>query len=667
VDSAERWLRAGERLGAALARRVRPLAARLLPPGADGSPAALSALQPGLHGRTVLITGSTRGVGWELARACGRAGARVVLNGRDARRVEAAVERLGECAPAASGLAADVSTEDGARRLIDFAVERTGGLDALVNNAAVLGPPGAPAWAIAPAAWDEVLQTNLRGAFLCAREALRWMAEHAVAGRIVNISSGAGRMAVPGLAPYVASKHALEGLTRALAQDAEVLGVAMCAVELGPLRTRLARQSARLEDYVQLPGPETVTPLLLHALGAPASAVHDRIFAAWRYAQDGAAEAALARPGAALAKPAFAPAVHRGAPLRRSDPGVRAYDRAENPLGMSPRAREALAACAGVLDASRYPDENYPRLRRALADQLQLPPQRFSFAAGSAELVERSVRLFAGPGDEVVSNDPTWFMFDRFCANAEVASRKIRARQRELDGAFDAELGQMAERVSARTRLVYLVHPSNPLGNGLRHADFLEFLAAIPPSVPVVVDEAYIEFSDEPALLRSHEIAAQSERALICLRTFSKFYALAGLRIGYAFGTAAGMALFERLEQLFSVSTLAEEAALAALGDAEHARATRELLRGEKLRLRGALADLGLASVPSQTHFMLVQCPRPAGEAERVYEAFADAGLLLPRGLVGGRYLVLPVLRPEQNDQHLAILASARRAVPGRA
>jgi histidinol-phosphate aminotransferase len=148
---------------------------------------------------------------------------------------------------------------------------------------------------------------------------------------------------------------------------------------------------------------------------------------------------------------------------------------------------------------------------------------------------------------------------------------------------------------------------------------------------------------------------------LIGLRTFSKFYGLAGLRIGYAFGTPAAMRLFERLEHLFCVSQLAQEAALAALADTEHALATHALLRTEKERIRKVLAAAGLATVPSEAHFLLVQCPVPAADAGRVWDAFAEAGIIIPHGVMFDRYMMVPVLRPEQNDRHLAILTSLCR------
>jgi hypothetical protein len=148
------------------------------------------------------------------------------------------------------------------------------------------------------------------------------------------------------------------------------------------------------------------------------------------------------------------------------------------------------------------------------------------------------------------------------------------------------------------------------------------------------------------------------------------FYGLAGLRIGYAFATPRAMRLLERLEHLFCISSLAEAAAVAALEDEAHASATHELLRTEKARMTRVLGEGGLACVPSEVHFMLVQCPTAPADAEHVWAAFIDAGIIVPMGLMYDRYLMLPVLTPAQNDRHMQILldlATQHRAGSGAA
>lgn len=660
--------RAATRIASGLVRKARRVRERLLAPDAfEAQVAAARAIVAAapLGQQVIIITGSSRGVGLALAEALGRGGAKIVINGRDRERLGKAGRQLDDAGIKAHAVLADVATPAGAAALVEAAVGRFGRIDALINNAGVSGPVKTRAWEVDPGDWAPVIDTNLSSVFHCAREAMRWMHGSGNAGRIVNVSSGAGRAAAPGMAPYVASKFGLEGLTRALAMDSDGTGIVVCAIELGTLRTDMSKVIVPFGEHERLPPPQTVVPVFVHALTGPAEQVSGRVYAAWRFEHDAAGEAALARSLAQFPKFVFAPVELDGRKVLRDLPGMRAFDRAENPIGMPKKVRELLAERHASLDFSRYPGEAYSQLREALASRLDLPKDDFTFGPGSAELVERIVRTFGGTGEDVVANDPTWFMFDRYCAMHEVALRKIPVRQLESDGTFDHNLDGIARAVHPRTRMIYLINPSNPLGNGIDHDEFLAFLDKVPKHIPVVVDEAYVEFSQNPRMLRLPEVvrASPPERLLMGLRTFSKFFGLAGLRIGYSFGTPAAMSLLGRLEHLFCISSLAEEAAIAALADATHAQETHALLRTEKARLRARLAEAGLACLPSEAHFMLVECPAAQGDSDRVWGAFVDAGILVPRGVMFDRYMMLPILKPEHNDRHVAILVAAAEAL----
>ena len=339
--------RAGERLAVAILRRARRYGRRLFAP--DEFETRVAEIQErvaqlDLNELVIVVTGSSRGVGLALATAFAHGGAKVVLNGRDPERLRSAVNKINRSGVKVTAVSADIATADGARRLIAEAVAAYGRIDVLVNNAGIAGPVNTKPWDIDFAAWSEVIGSALSGPFFCSRETMRWMVDNKAVGRIVNVSSEAGRTAALGMAPYVAGKFGLEGLTRALALDADGTGIVICAVELGPLRTDMTRARFKWEDHLRLPPPETVLPVFMHAVTGTAQQVHGRIFAAWRFEGDAIAESALARPLASIAKFSFPAFEHKGQPLQRTAPGIKAFDRAENPLGMPRRARELLAS-----------------------------------------------------------------------------------------------------------------------------------------------------------------------------------------------------------------------------------------------------------------------------------------------------------------------------------
>jgi len=555
----------------------------------------------------------------------------------------------------AEGVCADLSTEAGARRLLEGALAAYGRVDLLVNNAGASGPPLKKAWELEGDEWRAVLDLNLTGAFLCSKLFTAWMTEHGVAGRVINVSSGAAQNPIPGMIAYAVSKSALESLTRAFALDAGRGGVAFVALELGTLQTGLSRPYVSWEDFQLLPPPGVAVPLFLHAAIAPAEEINGRTLAAWRFARDPGAEGVLSGPLALLDRVSFSAPQRNGREVRRGDPSVTMLDRAENARGMPGRVKELLARVPATLDLSRYPDGECSELRAALSRRLGLAEACFTFGTGGSELVERTVRTFAGPGDEVLSNQPTWFMFPRFCAAHGVALRTVPVVRRERDGIYDHNLEGIARAVRPGTRMIYLVSPSNPLGNGIDCDDFLRFLERVPPHLPVIVDEAYREFSSRPETLSAHEVVMRTDRRVIGLRTFSKFYGLAGLRLGYAFAAPDTMRLFNRLENPFTIPDLSQAVAVAALEDEEHARRVREGFDRERRRIQERLAQRGLEFVPSETHFMLVEAP---AEQEKIFAAFEKHDIFVPRGLVFDRYIFFPIAGPEQNDRNLDILCS---------
>ncbi len=608
-----------------------------------------------LNGQVIIITGSTHGVGLALATAFATAKAKVVINGRTATSVDQAVQGIQGAGGAAIGVAADISTEDGAKRLVETTVDRLGRVDLLINNAALSGPHGRRALHITPIEWQEVLSVNLTGPFLCARFVGDWMIRHGVSGRIINVSSGAARTPVRGLSPYIASKAALEGLTRALALDLEENGIMVAGVQLGSVQTRMSRPFFSWDDFQGLPPPESVVPIFLYAATAPRERLHGRILAAWRFEKDPEGESILTGPLSVAERATLSPLCKGDQAVNGTRQGLVRLDRAENPQGMSGRARALLNRGGEDFDLSRYPDEHYRLLRNALSERLGLPPDCFTFGNGSSELVERTLRTFTQPGDEVISNEPSWFMFDRFCNIFGIINRKIPFLSVGSNGPFDHNLDAVANAISSNTRLIYLVSPSNPLGIGISAQRFARFLDRLPTHIPIIVDEAYLEYSTHPETLRSHEIILHTDRRVIGLRTFSKFYGLAGLRIGYAFAAPGTLRLINRLEPLFVLSSLAEAAAVAALEDKEHAALTLRDIGRERERIQERLTSVGIRHVRSETNFMLVESP---ASPEEICRAFEDQGILIPKGLVMDRYIVFPIAGAEQNDRNLRILCS---------
>jgi len=301
----------------------------------------------------------------------------------------------------------------------------------------------------------------------------------------------------------------------------------------------------------------------------------------------------------------------------------------ENPLGPSPRAIEAARAALGT--AHLYPDGSGFALRGALAARLGVEPGEVALGAGSNELIHLLVRTFCRPGeDQMVTHRHAFISYVIAARTHGVDAIETAVRPDDLGCDVDALIAAFGP----RTRLVYLANPNNPTGAHLTRAELERILAAAPPRALVVIDEAYHEYA---AALDPGYPASQPYRRerpwIITLRTFSKIYGLAGLRVGYAVADRRVVAELDRVRRPFNVSSLAQAAALAALDDTDHVARSVAAARTGLPALAAGLGALGLRVLPSLGNFLLCDLGRPAAP---VYQALLARGVIArPMGAWG--------------------------------
>ena len=276
----------------------------------------------------------------------------------------------------------------------------------------------------------------------------------------------------------------------------------------------------------------------------------------------------------------------------------------ENPLGSSIAALEQLEAPRGFqAGAAPYPDPDSKDLREALAHLHGLDPARIVCGTGSDELLNLAAQGFAGTGDEVVFSRHSFAVYD-------IAARRCGATPVEVDDSeFTADVDALLAAVTEHTRVVFLANPNNPTGTWLPPAEVERLHAGLPASVLLVVDEAYGEYLAPDFQNVGFELAAAHDNVLVT-RTFSKIYGLAAERIGWATGAAHLIDALNRIRGPFNVTTSGQRAALAAVGDQDFVRTSREhnaIERDKFVDAISALGNHGLSCVPSEANFVLVR------------------------------------------------------------
>lgn len=319
----------------------------------------------------------------------------------------------------------------------------------------------------------------------------------------------------------------------------------------------------------------------------------------------------------------------------------------ENPLGPSPKAVDAITGALGKLH--RYPDGSGYYLRNKIASKYNLPPEGLLLGNGSNEIIELVVRSFLTPGDEVIMPAPSFLLYNlvvRWMGGTPVPV--------PLRG-LDIDLRAMARAVTARTKVIFLTNPNNPTGTVISKDGFDAFLAEIPSEVIVVLDEAYIEFNRATDTPSGFDYIRKSTPNLIVLKTFSKVYGLAGLRIGYGAMDPDIASFLNRVRQPFNTSSLSQVAALAALDDDEFLARTQQLVWNGLRYLYAEIGKMGLKYVPTQSNFFLIEMPC---EAKRVLEAMLNRGVIIRSMASYGmdRYIRINVGLPEENERFVTTL-----------
>lgn len=296
----------------------------------------------------------------------------------------------------------------------------------------------------------------------------------------------------------------------------------------------------------------------------------------------------------------------------------------ENLLGPSPKAVAAIRKELSKIYL--YPEGPCTVLRRALGEKFALPEERVVISNGADNLILMIASAFVDEGDEVVMADPTFSVYTN--VTQIMGGKPIKVKLKD----FTHDLDTMLKKVNRKTKLVFICNPNNPTGTTVSLESFNYFLSKLPKHVIVILDEAYGDFVED-AFYPNGLDYIREKRQLIVLRTFSKVYGLAGLRIGYALGREDLVDCLYKVRDPFPVHRLAQVAAVAALNDEGHAIKSIQLVYEGKRYLYKELDRLGFSYVPSQANFIFIDFEK---DSEEIFQVLLRGGVIIRPGKIWG-------------------------------
>lgn len=318
----------------------------------------------------------------------------------------------------------------------------------------------------------------------------------------------------------------------------------------------------------------------------------------------------------------------------------------ENSLGPSPAAVEAIMASAELV--FRYPEGSCHDLRHAMAGHLGIDADHLVFGNGSDELIHYLGLAYLDRGDEVVLGDPTFVQYEAAANLCRATCVKVPLVNwhYDVDGIIAA--------LTPRTRLVFIANPNNPTGSSATQIEIERLLEALPANAILVMDEAYYEYACSPDYPSSLDLV-RSGHNVIALRTFSKAYALAGLRIGYGIARPEIVAHIEQVREPFNVSLTAQMAAIAAIGDQDHVHVTLRNNHSGKELFTDAFRRLGLVYTETDANFVWVDVGRDSRE---VFNDLLRQGVIVRTGDIFGAptHIRVTIGTPQENERFLGAL-----------
>ncbi|TAL24515.1 MAG: histidinol-phosphate transaminase [Nitrospirae bacterium] len=320
----------------------------------------------------------------------------------------------------------------------------------------------------------------------------------------------------------------------------------------------------------------------------------------------------------------------------------------ENPIGPSPRAIKAIKNTANCLNSlNRYPDGNGYYLKNALAKNLSVKPEEIILGNGSNELLDIAVRTFMNPGDEAVMAQPSFVVYSMSVQAAGCTA--IHAPLKDYKHDLDA----MLQAVTPKTKMLFIANPNNPTGTVNTKVELDRLMGKLREGILVVLDEAYYEYVTDPEYADSLKHFRNGKDILI-LRTFSKLYGLAGLRIGYGIARGDIVAEMNKIRAPFNTNSVAQTAALEALKDRAHIKQSLKINSSGKKYLYKELLSLGIKYVPTEANFIYITMDE---DSKTVYESLLNQGVIVRP--MGPKEIRVTIGLPEENKKFIKALKKA--------
>ena len=621
-----------------------------------------------LNGKVILITGSTRGLGLEIASSLSHYKCKLVINGRDKSKIDIIVKKLHKFNIDIIGIKGDVSKEKNVDNLIKKSVEKFGKIDVVINCAGIMkGKRDLTSKNIND--WRDEFKVNVDGVFICSQKVIQYMKENGIKGRIINISSQSSKLKDTNTrsGSQILSKNMIEKMSDIMADENYRLRIAITTIRIDE------NLSGGSKDFLPFEIPESmnfigknldsmlsfftskpskIIPVFLYAIKAPFHEVSGKLISTSTY---------LENPELTKVVPAYQIALDKNlySKLRlnkrmnyKKNPDIKLLVK-QNPYGHSPKVEKMVKKAQFSFNKYNSPVTHQLDLDEYIAKNLNIRKNNITFFRNEYDAIKKVVELFVTNYGEAIALYPCWSYFFIICNEKKITMKQTVLKEKDKKS-LQPDFYIAFRYITSKTKLIYLSSPNCTTGQSINIKEFEKFLDKIPNNIIILIDQRFIEFSQNKQALNPLKYL---DRNIIILRSFNNFYGLENLELAYIIANKHISGILYRSQMLInSIDQFTEDMALTVMKDKKHNEKIINYIKNEKFRICKILKERNVKYFPSETNFLLIETNKNLAEIKKEMEK--NEIILYESDDQYNNYWTLPIMDKETNNQVLRIITS---------
>jgi gluconate 5-dehydrogenase len=621
-----------------------------------------------LDDKVILITGSTRGIGYSLAKMLSNFKTKIVINGRNQENIDKVVNQLKKNNQNIIGIKADVSSEEDVDNLIKTTIKEYGQIDILVNNAAInLGSRDLSRKKFKD--WKNELSVNIDAVFLLSQKMITYMRKNSIKGKIINVSSDSSKLNSTNSrsGTNILSKSFVEKMTNIMAEENYFYRIAVTTIRIDEfintgiknlmpfeIPTELSNVTKKFDSFTYLfaSDPNKIIPVFLYVMRAPFHEISGKLISTKTYLDNSKLSKIVPNYNLTLDSRLYNNVKLTKSINHRLNKNVN-YIVKQNNIGPTPRIKEIINKRKLKFDVINSNSRYQSVLDKIIGKKNNINPKKITFFRTEYEAMRKIIELFVPKYHEVITIYPSWSYLFLVC-NEKKINMKYTVLKDIGNNKLQPNYYFITKFITARTKLIYLSSPNTTSGISMNEKDFKYLLDRVPDNIPIMIDQRFLDFSNKP---NSFDPTKYLNKTVIILRSFNNFYGIQNLELAYTITSLDIAKLFKNSQIIDTpLDKFSEFLAMSVYQDQKYYNYIKNYHFNEKKRIYKILDNRNVKYIPSETNYFLIYTTKTKLECKKDLEK--NNIILYESEDAWGSYWTLPITDKKTNNLVIDIITS---------